>query len=62
MNQNEVKTQSHGTKQGESGKAPKCFNCGTESKERLLLSCSYKEENLYVCARCLPMFIHGAAE
>lgn len=62
MNPNETKTQGQSTKPAEGSKAPKCFNCSTGSKERLLLSCSYKEENLYVCARCLPMFIHGAAE
>ena len=62
MNPNEAKTQGQSTKSAEGGKAPKCINCGTESKERLLISCYYKEDNVHVCARCLPMFIHGAAE
>ncbi|GEM_PF-309337 len=61
MNPNETKS-SPGTKQTETGKSPKCFNCGTGSNQRLLLSCVHKEENVHVCARCLPMFIHGAAE
>lgn len=62
MNPNDSKTQSQSIKPAESSKTPKCLNCGAGSKERLLINCAYKEENVHVCARCLPMFIHGAAE
>lgn len=60
MNPNDMKTQT--TKPPVQTGSPRCFNCGTSSKERLLISSVYKEENVHVCARCLPMFIHGAAE
>jgi len=38
----------------------KCLNCGVTSKERVLFLCEYKGEELYVCVKCLPAFIHGA--
>ena len=38
----------------------KCVNCGTDSTDRLLISCELKGKLEWVCARCLPMFIHGA--
>jgi len=37
----------------------KCFNCGSTSDDKVLLSCEYKNEDLYVCVRCLPVLIHG---
>ena len=36
-----------------------CTNCGTGSEERLLISCEHKGAPVWVCARCLPIFIHG---
>lgn len=37
-----------------------CVNCGASSEDRLLISSEHKGEPVWVCARCLPMFIHGA--
>ena len=37
-----------------------CVSCGTGSEERLLISCEQKGKAVWVCARCLPMFIHGS--
>lgn len=36
-----------------------CVQCGTGSDERLLIQCELKGKLEWVCARCLPMFIHG---
>lgn len=38
----------------------KCLNCGVASDEVLLLSCSFKNEPLFVCIKCLPVLIHGS--
>ncbi|MEK6528216.1 MAG: hypothetical protein AABZ36_04960 [Nitrospirota bacterium] len=38
----------------------KCLNCGASSNDRILFSCEYKGEELYVCVKCLPAIIHGA--
>ncbi len=38
----------------------KCLDCGITSEDRVLLSCEYKREELYVCVKCLPVLIHGA--
>lgn len=43
-----------------SGKTNQCVSCGSGSDERLLISCEQKGEPVFVCARCLPMFIHGS--
>ena len=37
-----------------------CVSCGTDSEDRLLISCEQKGKPVWVCARCLPMFIHGS--
>ena len=37
-----------------------CINCGTDSETKLLISCEQQGKLVWVCARCLPMFIHGA--
>jgi hypothetical protein len=36
-----------------------CVSCGADSEGRLLISCEQKGQPVWVCARCLPMFIHG---
>jgi len=40
----------------------KCVNCEATSNDRLLISCEQTGKHVYVCARCLPMFIHGGAQ
>ncbi len=40
--------------------AHKCLNCGASSDEKVLFLCEYKEEELYVCVKCLPTLIHSA--
>lgn len=62
MEHNETKAQNQGVRTNDSSKVKKCFNCGTNSNQRLLLSCTHKDEDVNVCARCLPMFIHGGGE
>ncbi len=37
-----------------------CTSCGANSDDRLLISCEQKGKAVWVCARCLPMFIHGS--
>lgn len=37
----------------------KCFVCGTDSDQRVLLKCEEKGEEKSVCVRCLPVLIHG---
>ncbi len=37
-----------------------CINCGANSDDRLLISCEHQGKLAWVCARCLPVFIHGA--
>ncbi len=37
----------------------KCFNCGNSSNDAPLLDVTIKEEEKKVCAKCLPMLIHG---
>jgi len=38
-----------------------CVSCGSDSTERLLIKCEKEGQDVHVCARCLPMFIHGGA-
>lgn len=38
----------------------KCLNCGIKSESVVLLSCEFKGEDLYMCIKCLPAFIHGS--
>ncbi len=35
----------------------KCFNCGIESNEVILLQCEYKEDVIFLCIKCLPSLI-----
>ncbi len=37
----------------------KCLNYGATSKDKVLFSCEYKGDDLYVCVKCLPVLIHG---
>jgi len=37
-----------------------CVNCGADSSSKLLINCEKEGKAVWVCARCLPMFIHGA--
>jgi hypothetical protein len=41
-------------------KKVKCFVCGTSDKDRVYLHCIHEGEEKLVCARCLPILIHGA--
>ncbi len=36
-----------------------CFNCENTSNEAALIKCEVKNEEKWVCVRCLPMLIHG---
>lgn len=36
-----------------------CFVCETDGAERVMLACSDKGEDKWVCVRCLPYLIHG---
>ena len=36
-----------------------CLNCGTTSDDRLLIAVKKEDADDWVCARCLPQFIHG---
>ncbi|HEY3347975.1 MAG TPA: hypothetical protein VGK71_10165 [Nitrospirota bacterium] len=36
-----------------------CTKCGAGSGERLLISCEKDGQKVWVCARCLPTFVHG---
>lgn len=38
----------------------KCMNCGIQSEDVLLLSCEYKGEQLFICMKCLPVFIYSS--
>lgn len=37
-----------------------CFVCGKTDPKFVYLNCVHEGENKFVCARCLPMLIHGA--
>jgi hypothetical protein len=39
---------------------PRCFVCGTTQKGIVYLRCVHEGEDKLVCARCLPVLIHGA--
>ena len=43
-----------------SEKKNECVKCGNTSEEHLLISCEHEGNPAWVCARCLPMFIHGS--
>jgi hypothetical protein len=36
-----------------------CFVCQKTEGEGVLLACRKEGKDLWVCARCLPMLIHG---
>lgn len=38
----------------------KCFVCGKTDKSFVYLNCIHEGESKLVCARCLPVLIHGA--
>jgi hypothetical protein len=37
----------------------KCFVCGRNDKGVVYLKCIHEGEDKLVCARCLPVLIHG---
>lgn len=37
----------------------RCFVCDAEEKERVYFRCVHEGEEKFVCARCLPVLIHG---
>ncbi len=37
-----------------------CLSCGINSNDVILLACSFKGEDVYVCIKCLPALIHGS--
>jgi len=41
------------------GETPTCFNCGNTSDETALLRVLIQNVKQWVCARCLPVLIHG---
>jgi hypothetical protein len=38
---------------------PACFNCGNTSDQAALFRVLFKSVEQWVCARCLPILIHG---
>ncbi|HLD59224.1 MAG TPA: hypothetical protein VI977_06365 [archaeon] len=40
-------------------KENKCFKCNATSKESVLLKAELEGADIFVCAQCLPMIIHG---
>jgi len=38
----------------------KCFVCGVSDAKMVYLRCVTDGEDKFVCARCLPVLIHGA--
>ncbi len=38
----------------------KCFVCGKTGNDTVYLKCIHDGKEKLVCARCLPMLIHGA--
>lgn len=40
-------------------KKNECFNCGSTSEHRCLFPCEYNGEPKWICARCIPIMIHG---
>ncbi len=38
----------------------KCFVCGANDNIRVYLPCYHEGKEKIVCARCLPILIHGA--
>jgi hypothetical protein len=43
----------------EEKKVSNCFVCQKTEGEGVLLACRKEGKDLWVCARCLPMLIHG---
>lgn len=33
-----------------------CFNCGASTNNNPLIQCSYKNEETYICTKCIPKF------
>ncbi|HEY4716559.1 MAG TPA: DUF542 domain-containing protein [bacterium] len=40
-------------------KGHNCARCGNSSDEILLIQCEIEKGSSFVCARCLPFYIHG---
>lgn len=40
----------------EGAKEHVCFNCGATDKDRPVLSCKYKGENVFICTHCMIKF------
>ncbi len=40
---------------------PACFHCGNTSEEAALFRILIKNVQKWVCARCVPIVIHGEA-
>jgi len=38
----------------------KCFVCNNDNKEQVYLKCIHEGTEKFVCARCLPVLIHGS--
>lgn len=41
------------------GKEPACFSCGNTSEKAALFRALISNVEQWVCARCLPVLIHG---
>ncbi|MCE5259285.1 MAG: ferredoxin [Chloroflexi bacterium] len=39
--------------------AQKCFRCGVDERQAVLLPCRTQGQSLWVCTHCLPALIHG---
>ncbi len=37
----------------------KCFRCGAEERQAVLIPCRFQGKSQWLCLRCLPPLIHG---
>ena len=37
----------------------KCIHCGATSQDRVLLAAEQKGKPVWVCAPCMPVYVHG---
>ena len=44
---------------GDDSEVRRCFNCGADSSDRVIIPSEHQGKDGWVCVRCLPSFIHG---
>ncbi|MBI2305429.1 MAG: hypothetical protein HYU86_11880 [Chloroflexi bacterium] len=50
---------SNGESKEETSAQHKCMRCSATSQSRALISVEFKGQSQWICAACLPYFIHG---